>query len=149
MSEAQFESIYRENWVHLVRLATLLTGSQVLAEDVVQDAFIALRDRFQSVDSPSAYVRRSVINGCRSSTRRERFAHREELRIDTLTALPPEIDEMWTRVQELPDHQRAVVVLRFYEDLPESEIASILGCRLGTVKSRLHRALTALKGLSR
>lgn len=130
----------------MVRLGALLTGSAALAEEVAQDSFLALRQRFVSVDSPGAYLRTSVVNGCRAALRREQREATELARRPTQLLLPPELDEMWSIVQRLPEHQRAVVVLRFYEDLTEAEIARILNCRVGTVKSRLHRALATLKG---
>ena len=141
-----FESFYRARWLHMVRLAALLTGSMAIAEEVVQDSFLALRPRFAAVDSPGAYLRTSVVNGCRAALRREQREESELARRLVPLTLAPEVDEMWSVVQRLPDHQRAVVVLRFYEDLPEAEVARILGCRVGTVKSRLHRALATLRG---
>ena len=146
LTEVGFESFYRARWLHMVRLAALLTGSMAIAEEVVQDSFLALRPRFAAVDSPGAYLRTSVVNGCRAVLRREQREESELARRSVPLALAPEVDEMWAVVQRLPDHQRAVVVLRFYEDLPEAEIAEILGCRVGTVKSRLHRALATLRG---
>ncbi|GAA5030856.1 SigE family RNA polymerase sigma factor [Actinopolymorpha pittospori] len=137
----------------LVRTAYLLTGDLHEAEDLVQSAltrtYLAwhrIRDR-NSVD---AYVRRVLINEHHSWWRRA--WRRAERSTDTLPERPgaadsrfEERDEMWELVQTLPPRQRAVVVLRFYEDLSPTEIAAALGCSVGTVGSQTSRALAALR----
>lgn len=145
VGEPSFDELYRERWAPMVRLGFLLTGSEAIAEEVVQDAFVSLRARWAEVANPGGYLRTTVVNRCRSALRTE---GRRPVRLvrDAALDLPPEIDETWACVQRLPELQRAVVVLRFYEDLSESEIAEVLGCRPGTVKSRLHRGLARLKG---
>ena len=143
----EFEQLYRARWTGMVRLAYLLTGSEAVAEEVVQDAFLQLRDRWATVLNPGAYLRTSVVNRSRTAVRREvREASRRER---PTVVLPPDVDELWAQVCRLPELQRSVVVLKFYEDLSEAEIAEVLGCRPGTVKSRLHRGLARLKGATR
>jgi RNA polymerase sigma factor (sigma-70 family) len=138
------ESFYREVWPRLVRLGRLLTGSQQVGEDLAQEAIIGLL-RHPDVDSPNAYLRRSLVNlsvnhGRR--TTRERL-HRRTVRMDHV--MPPDLDDMWPLIVALPFRQRAVLVLRYYEDLSEAEIARVLGCRPGTVKSLAARALQHLR----
>lgn len=145
VEDASFDALYRRRWAPMVRLAYLLTGTNAVAEEVVQDAFIALRERWARVEHPHAYLRAAVVNRARTAAFREARERTSTLGEHT-AVLPPEVDETWERIRQLPERQRAVVVLRFYEDLSERQIAEVLGCRVGTVKSRLHRALSSLRG---
>jgi RNA polymerase sigma factor (sigma-70 family) len=138
------EAVYRSSWLALTRLAYLLVGDRTEAEDVVQMVFTTAAARWDRIDEPGAYLRRAVVN-------RAHDAHRRTLRtgaVVTARELPgePELDEAWRFVQGLPVAQRTVVVLRFYEDLGLSEIASLVGRPASTVRSDLRRALTKLKG---
>jgi len=117
---AAFEDVYREQRLSLIRLAYLLTGSREQAEDIVQSAFAAAHDRWPEGE-------------------RRLLVHREE------TTDIPELDETWAEVKRLPASQRAVVVLRFYEDLPLAEIAVLLDRPPATVRSDLRRALDRLR----
>ncbi|MFN8052533.1 MAG: sigma-70 family RNA polymerase sigma factor [Acidimicrobiales bacterium] len=144
-----FEQVYDDEFPSLVRMATAITGSVPVAEDVVQDAFANLYLRFARVEQPTAYLRRSVVNGCTSRFRRhsrEDLGARPDDRTDTTqeSASTDRID-LAARLATLTPRQRAVVVLRIQHGLPESEVADLLGCRPGTVGSLLHRALTALR----
>ena len=147
-----FEDVYRADYARLVRAAHRRTGSSELAEELVQDAFLALYPRFERVGrsgDPVRYVFRSVLNGCVSHHRRRGVAER----LHHLVAAPgsagfsgdPEIDETWLAVQRLPGRRREVVILRYYADLPLADIAALFGCEVGTVKSMLHRALAQLR----
>jgi RNA polymerase sigma factor (sigma-70 family) len=143
---ASFEATYRASYARLVRIAHLIMGSNDVAEEVVQDAFVALYPRFATVGDPDGYLYRSVVNGCRGRFRRKQVAPRlAALREAARTVVQPEIDETWAALATLPPRRRAVVVLRFYADMPLAEIADVLGCRIGTVKSQLHRALAHLE----
>ena len=142
---ASFEEIYRTCYVRLTRAAHLLTGSNEVAEEVVQDAFVALYPRFGTVENPGGYLYRSVVNGCRTWARRRATADRLARAEPATAAGAPELDETWAALAALPTRKRAIVVLRFYEDLPLAEIGEVLGCRIGTVKSQLHRALEQLE----
>jgi RNA polymerase sigma-70 factor (sigma-E family) len=137
------EEVYREERRTLTRLAFLLVGSQDLADDLVQTAFAAVHDRWSTIDNPAAYLRRVVINQARDTyRRREREALSPEP--EAVTHIP-EVDETWALIQRLPERQRTVVVLRFYQDLALTEIARLLDCPEGTVRSTLHRALKRLR----
>jgi RNA polymerase sigma-70 factor (sigma-E family) len=136
-------SLYRNRYADMVRLAFLLTGSSAEAEEIVQDAFVRVRRRIDRVDNPSAYLRTSVVNGCRNRYRRILVERRHQ---------PPAQGVAYDRVDELSDalatlatRQRTVIVLRFYAGLSEAEIAKVLGCRPGTVKSLCHRGLAELR----
>lgn len=143
-----FEELYREWFVPLVRVAALLTGSAALAEEIVQEAFVRCRGALDEVDKPAAYLRTAVVNGCRSHHRRRILALGLAPRIGTLSeASEPEMHELADVLRLLPVRQRTVLVLRYYADLSEAEIAEVLGCRPGTVKSLSHRGLRRLREL--
>jgi RNA polymerase sigma-70 factor (sigma-E family) len=132
----------------MVRLAHLITGSNAVAEDLVQEAFVGLRRHWHHVDNPGGYLRISVVNLARAHLRRRGVERRHSTTSDTAEPAvtgDPEIDDTWAALRRLPPRQRAVVVLRFYEDLPYDQIAEILDCPPGTVKSSLHRALSRLR----
>jgi RNA polymerase sigma-70 factor (sigma-E family) len=143
-AQPEFERLYHECYRPSVRLAHLLTGSNAIAEEIVQEAFVRVHERYEALKVPAAYLRTVVTNLSRSHLRRVRRERRlvpERAGVE----LPPEIDETWKAVVALPFDQRAVLVLRYYADLTEAEVASVLNCRVGTVKSRHHRALTKLR----
>jgi DNA-directed RNA polymerase specialized sigma24 family protein len=139
------EAAYRRLRPRLVRLAHLLTGNPDTAQDVVQDAFLASARRWRTVENTDAYLRQAVINGALASHRRIGRERDKTARLQRLswvvTVGIPELDETWETLRHLPDKQRAALVLRFYEDLSEAEIARLLDCRPGTVKSLVHRGL--------
>lgn len=151
--DAAFARLYAEQFDPLVRLAALLVGSPAAAEDVVQDSFAKLHGRFHRIDEPRAWLRVAVVNASRNERRRlgrlrrhlARQSHRREPM--AVAGPPPEPPDasLLAALRRLPPRQRAVVVLRYYLGLDEAEIASTLGIRPGTVKSRLHRALAQLR----
>jgi RNA polymerase sigma-70 factor (sigma-E family) len=145
-----FEDVYRRNRAPLLRLAHLLTASDALAEDVVHDAFVGLSRHWGRVANPAGYLRTSVVNLSRTVHRRtardrEKGARAARLGAQRAVTDQPELDETWDVLRRLPARQRAALVLRFYEDLPEAEIARLLGCRPGTVKSLIHRGLARVR----
>ncbi|MDQ2649939.1 MAG: hypothetical protein M3Z03_10320 [Actinomycetota bacterium] len=140
-----FDELFVDARPRLLRLAHLLTGSAALAEEVVQEAFVVLHQRHHAVDDRAAYLRGVVVNLARKTQRRRGVEQRHAARRGPVpVVLPPELDETWRLVRALPPDQRAVVVLRFYEDLPLAVIATTLDKPIGTVKSLLHRALRRL-----
>jgi len=144
-SSPGFDAFYADCLWGAARLAHLLTGSASEAQDIAQDAMLAVRQRWTEIENPSAYLRATVVNLSRMAVRRwvreRRYANQ---RLAT-TVANPEYDETWHQLRRLPAQQRAVVVLRFYEDLSLAEIAHLLDTPMGTVKSTLHRALRNLK----
>jgi RNA polymerase sigma-70 factor (sigma-E family) len=143
-SRTELEALYRVQRDPMVRLARLMTGSKATAEEVVQEAFLRVAERVVTVDNPEGYLRTTVVNLARNNRRRSGFERRLPPP-DVIHTAEPEVDEMWAAVCRLPFSQRAVLALRFYQDLSEAEIARTLGCRPGTVKSRLHRGLANLR----
>lgn len=139
------EDLYRRCRPGLVRLAHLLTGSAAAAEDVVHDAFIGFAHSKSKVSDPPAYLRRSVVNLSTNVHRRTARERRHLASVTESVVDPAEVDETWQLVRQLPPRQRAVLVLRFYLDLSETETARLLGCKPGTVKSSTARALAKLK----
>lgn len=139
-----FEELYRTEYRSMVRLAFVLADGA--AEEVVQDAFARVFERWSSIDRPKAYLRVCVVNGSRDVLRRRRLA---VWRRPDPPAASTELaaDHLLDALGALTPRQRAAVVLRYYEDLPESEIALLLGVRPGTVKSILHRSLSQLRGV--
>ena len=145
-------------WTSLHRLAYLLTGSGPAAEDLLQTALMKTYvswPRVKGVDSPDAYVRRVMVNTL-ISERRRAWSGRESLQSEPPEAVEGPVDTavlnhevLWPLICALPARQRAVVVLRYYEDLSEEQIATLLGCARGTVKSHAFEALRSLRrGLS-
>lgn len=135
--------VYEERYDDFVRLAYLMTGQSAIAEEVVQDAFIASRRSWDGVRDPAPYVRAAVINRCYSWGRRFKLERERQPPPDDPAELVA--DEMWDALATLTHRQRAAIVLRFYLDLPDKQIAEILGCRLATVRTAVHRGLRALR----
>lgn len=135
----------------LFRLAGLLCGDRAEAEDIVQETFLRATPKLGHISEEEqlAYLRTVCLNLWRSRYRRLTVARRHSDRRtrDAGTHASPfeERDEMWKAVLRLPPRQRACLVLRFYEDLLEREIAVVLGCSVGTVKSQTSRGLAKLR----
>jgi RNA polymerase sigma factor (sigma-70 family) len=142
---AGFDDVYRTLWPGLMRLGHLLTGSEVVGQEVAQEAFIGLLRRTDQVERPASYLRRAVVNLAINLQRRSSRERTYVAGLREQVQYPPEIDETWALIATLPTRQRAVLVLRFYEDLSETQIAAVIGCRRGTVKSLASRALARLR----
>ena len=141
----------------LLGLAALLVDTPEAAEDVVQDAFMALYRRWSRLRDPNAavaYLNRAVVNGSRDALRRGQRADRARLRLvpraEELSSAEhdavhhQEADRLWAAVTDLPARQREVLVLRYYLEQGESEIAETLGISRGSVKKHASRGLAAL-----
>ncbi|GIH93802.1 SigE family RNA polymerase sigma factor [Planobispora siamensis] len=150
--ERRFRDFVSARSPALMRLAYLLTGGdQHAAEDLLQSALARTATRWRTVEEPEAYVRRAMYRQQVSWWRRRR---------ETTFAEPPERGEddatsgvelrivMRRALSRLTSRQRSVLVLRYYEDLPEAEVAAILGCSVGTVRSTTHRSLARLRTLA-
>ena len=146
--------LYRLHADGALRLAYLLTGDAALAQDIVQDAFVKLAGRLAHLrhrDAFQAYLRRTVVNLARMQFRKRR---RERASLERHAGLrapgpaerdPVESEALRASLLRLSDRQRAAVVLRFYEDLSDSQTAEILGCAPGTVRSLVSRAMQTLR----
>ncbi|GII77194.1 DNA-directed RNA polymerase sigma-70 factor [Sphaerisporangium rufum] len=153
MDEPRFEDFAGERADALLRYAYLLTGDPHDAADLVQEGLVRLRGSWAKVrrkDDPESYVRTTMTRLHINAWRRRSREH--------LTAVPPERaapgdpfarveqdDELWRRLASLPRRQRAVLVLRYYEERTDLEIAEILGVSHGTVRSQASRALDKLR----
>lgn len=149
--EQEFEAWAVSRQRGFLRAAILLTGEQSSAEDLVQDALLKVADRWSRLrhEAPDAYARRVIYNGAVSRWRRRR---RETPTSDLPDAGAPGHSEAWVAgadvraaLQALTPRQRAVLVLRYYEDQSEAQIAQTLGVTAGTVKSQAHVALRRLR----
>lgn len=135
----------------LIRTAYVLTGDQHAAEDLLQNALAKTAARWGHVrDNPEGYVRRAMYN---QQVTRWRWRGRESVVAEPpdLPSTGPDVDLRVTlerALLALPPRKRAVLVLRYYEDLPEREIAEIMGCSVGTVRSQAHRAIARLRELA-
>lgn len=132
----------------LLRLAVMLTGSTPDAEDLLQSTFARAHrhgERIAAMATPHAYLRRIMLNELASDRRRKRLAA-VPLEGDVRLEEPPESPhDVWAWMEALPKQQRAAVVLRFYLDLSDGEIADLLGCSAATVRSHVSRGLVSLR----
>jgi RNA polymerase sigma factor (sigma-70 family) len=138
-----FEELYARQYAPMVRLAHTLVDTRPRAEEVVQDAFAAVFERYQRIDHPEAYLRVTVLNGCRRVLRRRVLSRNHPV--------PPSEDaelgasHVIDAIRRLPHKQRSMIVLRYDLQLTDAEIADTLAIPIGTVKSTLYRALGALR----
>ena len=143
VEEDGFVALYRERYAPMVRLAHLMVGDRAVAEELVQDAFVSVHRSWARATQPSAYLRAAVVNKCHSWGRRQTLErHRRPAPPDDEVLVA---DELWDVLETLPARQRAAIVLRFYEDLPDDEIAALLGCRVPTVRTAIFRGLAKLR----
>jgi RNA polymerase sigma-70 factor (sigma-E family) len=148
---AAITALYREHALGLIRLAHVMLGDKAAAEDVVQEAFCGLYRRWGHLAEPDKalpYLRSSVLNGCRSLQRRTRRESRAPLWASRAVADPTLSSEdrrlLVDAMRHLPDRQREALVLRFYLDMSDAQVATAMGISQGTVRSTTHRALVAL-----
>ncbi|MFA6575860.1 MAG: SigE family RNA polymerase sigma factor [Nocardioides sp.] len=151
--DAEFTAYLHARQPQLLRTAYLLTGDRNQAEDVLQTSLAKLYlawDKVRDRDSVDAYVRRIMVNENNSLWRRGWKKREFATEVLPERGFSDEYDEglgaaLWDVVQTLPKKARAVVVLRYYEQLTEAETADLLGISVGTVKSQCSRALGALR----
>lgn len=150
---AQLRTLYDGHYRSLVKMASFYLDDIGTCEEVVQDAFVKLLDgrRVTAVGTEGAYLRSAVLNGARSQLRKRKVRREKRPHADGPEPSPePAALEQVIRsdvldaIRQLPAKQADVVVLRYYLDLSEAEIASTLGMAQGTVKSHAHRALKRL-----
>ena len=149
-----YAALYRSHLEPLLRLAWLLCGDRHQAEDVVAEAFARIYPRWRrgKIFDPYGYLRRAVVNEVVNRGRRRVLEVREERRRSRRAAGGDGFDERVAErdvvvhaLRRLPPRQRAVLVLRFYDDLREKDVADLLGMSLGTVKSQTARGLARLR----
>lgn len=148
-------TLFERDYDRLCRVAFLITGDPAQAEDVVQEAFLrtfTTRSRLRDLDRADAYLRRIVVNLCRSRLRRRSIERRVNATVH-LNARRTEVFEtsrpdagspLLPAVQALPVRQRTAVVLHYYTDMSQADVAIAMGCSEGTVKSQLSKARSTL-----
>lgn len=148
-----FEVFYSEQYRPLLSIAVALTMDRAAAEDLVQETFITAHrrwDRISQYDNPKAWLRRVLINRATSRKRRLGSEVRAISRIGPPQSVEPDLSaetsEVWSEVRRLPRRQQQAVALHYVAQLSMNEIADVMGCSTGAVKSHLHRAREALKG---
>jgi RNA polymerase sigma-70 factor (sigma-E family) len=142
----------------MCRLAYVILGDASLAEEVVMEAMLKTFSgwkRIRDVDHSDAYLKRTVVNLCRSRIRRKVVERKASVVLESRARLqPPQWDPerhesrrlVWEAIRALPERQRACTVLRYLEDMSEAQIADVLECSIGTVKSQLSKARSKLAG---
>lgn len=146
-SSVDLAALFTEERRGLTRMATLLVGSHAVAEEVVQEAFVAVGTRWSSIERPGAYLRTTVVRGCAAVLRRREIEGRYVGRLarDDTAELPSHLVELRDALEQLTERQRAVVVLRYLVDMPDADIADALGVRPSTVRSLNRRAHSILR----
>ena len=154
--ELDLAGLYAARRLSLIRMAVLLVDDMGTAEDVVHDAFTALyqhRDRLRDPAAALAYLRTTVVNNCRSVLRKRQTARRhlslarleDAEPADSELLLAADHQHVLAAVRQLPDRQREVLVLRYWAELSEAEIAQALGISRGAVKSNASRGMDRLE----
>jgi len=152
VDDAEFREFFAGEYARLCWLGFLLTGSGAEGEELAQEALVRMWWRWRlgrRPADPARYARRVLVNRQRSVLRRAAVEARSLGRARPAELVPPADSEramvLWEAVKALPPRQRAVLVLRYKEDLTEAEVARLLGLPVGTVKSTGHRALARLR----
>ena len=141
------DHFYRTHRADAVRWAVALVGDRAVAEELAQDALVAVSGRLEGLDNPAGYLRRTVVNRAaswhRSHARERRRIHR--VSSGQPTSYSTETHEMLGALATLPYKQRAAVALRYWDDWTDEQIAEALGCAPASVRVLVHRALATLK----
>jgi RNA polymerase sigma factor (sigma-70 family) len=143
---ATFEAVFAASRTRVVHTAFLIVGSLAVAEEIAQEAFVRLLQNFDAVKNPGGFLRTTVVRLC--LTWRTRAAKERSLLAGTDVATPtgePEVDSTWDALAILRPERRAAIVLRFYDDLSYDEIATVMGGRTSTARTRVHRGLADLR----
>ena len=139
-----FEQFFARSWPFAYRLAVLITHDREAGEDIAQDAMSKMFARWPSIERPEAFLRTTIVNTAVNWQRRTAVQRAKLPLVSETESIAFAAGELTDAVARLPIRQRTVVVLRYWADLSELEIAETLGCRPGTVKSLASRALQRL-----
>lgn len=147
LADSGFSTLFEAERLPMLRMATLMVGSGAVAEEVVQDAFAAVSERWDRLERPGGYLRTAVVNGCAQVLRRRSTESRanQQVPVQATTELPTRLLELRDALDRLNERQRIVIVLRYFVDISDEEIAQILGVRPATVRSLAHRAFSVLR----
>ena len=153
--DREVAALFNKHYTPMCRLAFVILGDAALAEEIVMEALLKTFTgwrRIRDHERAEFYLKRAVVNQCRSRIRRKMVEQKAAALMDRGGAIstwdPSQSDTrraVWDAVRKLPERQRACVVLRYFEDLPENEIAEVLDCSVGTVKSQLFKARQKLE----
>ena len=151
--DERFRLFVEKQWGPLTRTAYLLTGDRGNAEDLVQSALEKVHrhwGRIQRTDAPEVYARRVIVNTAISWRRRRRVVEVPLLATDATVAPDPYVQaesrhQLLVALRRLPPKTRAILVLRYFEDMSEADIGRVLGCSVGAVKSQASRGLARLR----
>jgi len=149
--DQKFREFFEAEFRPLRRLGYLLTGDWAEAEDLAQEAMVRTYRAWARIterERPGAYARSVLVNRRRSLLRRSAVAAKHAEMLRSPEYAPDLGDEgmvLWDAIRALPQRQRAAIILRFYEDMPEAEVASVLDMPVGTVKSLVHRGIGRLR----
>ena len=138
-----FGEFYRAEYLPMVRLAFGLVDTPEAAEEITQDAFAKVFERWDRLRNPGGYLRTAVVNGARSELRKREV--RRRILPGRPRQGPAEQDYLLDALEQLPTRRKTALVLRYYGDLSEREIAEAMGIRPGTVKSLLSSGLAQLR----
>ncbi len=146
----EFALFYRRHWQPISRWAAVICGSVSDGEDIAQDAFLRIRDRYDQLDDPAAYLRKAIVNLSRNQHRATTRRDAREARASRLQHNAPRgpddvtDGEIVAALRQLSFDQRVAVALRYWAGWTDDEIADTLGCRPATVRSHLKRGLSRL-----
>jgi len=140
-----FGSFYAREYLGLLRLGIGLVDRPERAEELVQDAFERALLRWDRLENPGAFLRTALVNAARSEPRRRAVVRRSNIPHPLPVELPELHLELLRALRTLTARRRIALVLRFFADMPEAEIAVTMGCRVGTVKSLVSRGLADLR----
>ena len=142
---ASFDAFFVDESASMVRLAMSLVDSRERAEEIVQDAFEKTLLAWHRIEQPGAYLRTTVVNGCRSELRRRSVMRRHGRPVEPEQLTSAADSELLDALSLLTPKRRIALTLRFYADLSEADIAAAMGVRVGTVKSLVSRGLADLR----
>jgi len=143
-ADSVFTEFYRAEHAGQVRRAALMLGSSEEANDIVHEALAAMYGRWDLIDHPGPYLNRAVLNGCRAAANRRRadLRVRKRLRVEVETSREETLLDI---IKLLPFNQRAAIVLRFYAQMTEHDIAITLDVPQGSIGPWINRALTTMR----
>lgn len=144
VDQDSFDDVYHQRYESMVRLACGLVDRRAVAEDIVQDSFHQLWQRWDTVSTPGSYLRTSVVNGCHNELRRRRV--RRESAHKLVAGPAAEGEYLVDALADIPESRREAIVLRFYGGRTMNEIAQAMNIPTGTAKSLIHRGLADLRG---
>jgi RNA polymerase sigma factor (sigma-70 family) len=147
--DARLAELFEREFDPMVRLARVFLGSSPEVEDVIMSSFVVLADRIDRIERPGGYLRTIVVNECRrrlrDRRRRDRIYTERVVPLAATTTDGPEHQYLDDLFDHLNEREHTAIVLTYYLDLPHAETAELMGCRVGTVKSLVHRALRKLR----